>query len=158
MPQEKSAGIVVFCGIGAKRRYLLLHYEAGHWSFPKGHMHAREDEREAALRELNEETGVTEADVEFVEGFRESIEYFFKKEGATVHKQVVFLLAKTLSKTRSKTPPKIKLSFEHTGFEWLPFEKALAQTTFKTDRGVLQKAQDFLERKNAVVQKKLLGG
>lgn len=151
MPQEKSAGIVVFSGSGAKRKYLLLHYEAGHWSFPKGHLEAREDEREAALRELNEETGLSEAEIEFVEGFRESIEYFFKKEGATVHKQVVFLLAKT----RGKAMPKTKLSFEHVGFAWLPFPEALAQVSFKTDRGVLQKAQDFLERKKSVVQKKL---
>lgn len=151
MPQEKSAGIVVFAGAGARRKYLLLHYEAGHWSFPKGHVEPREDEREAALRELNEETGLSEAEIEFVEGFRESIEYFYKREGATMHKQVVFLLAKT----RGRAAPKIKLSFEHTGFEWLAFPQALAQVTFKTDRGVLQKSQDFLERKKAVVQKKL---
>ncbi|MFZ5500518.1 MAG: NUDIX domain-containing protein, partial [Candidatus Micrarchaeota archaeon] len=56
MPDEKSCGIVLFSEDGG-RLYLLLHYTAGHWDFPKGHVEADESEAETALRELLEETG-----------------------------------------------------------------------------------------------------
>lgn len=154
MPQEKSAGIVLFHGRGKNRKFLLLHYSAGHWSLPKGHVEAGgEDELEASLRELNEETGISESEIALLEGFNEKIEYFFKKDGETVHKKVLFYLAKTAGSP--KTPPEVKLSFEHQGFEWLSFREAMQKLTYNTDKGVMQKAQDFLEKKKGVVQKKL---
>ena len=158
MPVEKSAGIVVFHISPKNRRYLLLHYAAGHWSFPKGHVESGEDEREASLRELNEETGLSENEISFQKGFEEKIEYSFKKGGGQiVQKKVLFFLAKATEPggKASKTPPEVKLSFEHTGFEWLPFRDAMQRVTYNTDKGVLQKAQDFLEKKKGVVQEKL---
>ncbi|MEW6722749.1 MAG: NUDIX domain-containing protein, partial [Candidatus Micrarchaeota archaeon] len=50
---EKSCGIILFRE-GEKRLYLLLHYEEGHWDFPKGHVEAGESEHEAASREAVE--------------------------------------------------------------------------------------------------------
>ena len=38
---------------------LLRHRFGGHWSFPKGHVEAGETERQTALREVKEETGLT---------------------------------------------------------------------------------------------------
>lgn len=137
MPQEKSCGVVVFRHErGGGRKYLILHYEEGHWDFPKGHVEAGEEEKEAAIRETKEETGI--ADLEFLDGFRERIEYFYRQEGRTMHKEVFFFLAET--KTRD-----VKLSFEHVGFEWLPYEEALARITFKNSKGVLEKAENFIK-------------
>ena len=31
-----------------RREYLVLHYEAGHWDFPKGHLEEGESEEDAA--------------------------------------------------------------------------------------------------------------
>lgn len=152
MPTEQSAGILVFHGRGKNRKYLLLHYASGHWSFPKGHVEAGEDEREAALREMDEETGISESEISFVEGFGEKIEYFFKKNGETIHKRVLFFLAKA----SGKTLPEVKLSFEHAAFEWLSFREAMQKVTFNSDKGALQKAQDFLEKRKGMVQKRLL--
>jgi len=68
--KERSAGFVVFTEReDGKRLYLLLHYPSGHWDFPKGHVEEGESEIRAALRELREETGLT--DVEVVFGFRD---------------------------------------------------------------------------------------
>ena len=39
MISEKSAGAILFVK-EKEPRYLLLHYEAGHWDFPKGHVEA----------------------------------------------------------------------------------------------------------------------
>jgi len=136
MPQEFSAGAVIFRREHGKTLYLILQYEKQHWDFVKGHIEYGEDEGEAVVRETCEETGISE--LGFIPGFREKIEYFFKKEGKTVHKQVMFLLAETKTK-------EVTLSFEHIGFEWLAYEKALGRLTFENAKDILKKADSFLE-------------
>jgi bis(5'-nucleosidyl)-tetraphosphatase len=135
MPQEFSAGVVVFRKENSRRIYLLLHYEEGHWDFPKGHIEKGESEEQAARRECVEETGIKELSLR--PGFEEKIEYFYKREGKTFHKQVVFLLAETEIQD-------VKISWEHVGFEWLPYDKALVRLTFKNAKEVLEKAETFL--------------
>ncbi|KKS34687.1 MAG: hypothetical protein UU96_C0001G0042 [Parcubacteria group bacterium GW2011_GWC2_42_13] len=145
MPIEKSSGAIIFRKDKGERLYLLLHYEWGHWDFPKGHIEKGESLEETARREVKEETGIE--DVEFVKGFKETIKYFYKiprtrissvrgKQGENIMKFVTFFLAK--SKTK-----KIKLT-EHIGYEWLPYEKALEKLTFKTAKQILQKSEEFL--------------
>ncbi len=135
MPVEKSAGAVIFRKDNKKLYYLLLHYEAGHWDLPKGHIEKGESEKEAVLREVKEETGIR--DVNFLEEFRTTIKYFFRAGGKTIFKIVVFYLAETRTK-------EIKLSFEHIGYSWLPYEEALREITFKNAKEVLKKAHDFV--------------
>jgi 8-oxo-dGTP pyrophosphatase MutT (NUDIX family) len=137
MLNEKSCGAVVYSKVNSEPIYLLLQYEAGHWDFVKGNVEAGETEHETAVRELKEETGIS--DVKFIDGFRESITYFYKRKGSTVHKEVIFFLMEI------KTT-KIQLSFEHVGFDWLPFDRAMSKLTFKNARDVLQKANDFLKK------------
>lgn len=132
--QEKSAGMLVV----NDGKYLLLLYDAGHWDFPKGHIEKDESSEQAALRELKEETGISDAEI--LPGFAENIHYFFKKEGKLISKEVVFFVATT--KTSA-----VKLSFEHKDFIWLPFNDALAKLTYKTAKEVIQKAEAFLRAK-----------
>ena len=94
---------------------------------------SRED---TVVRELKEETGI--ADARFIDGFREEISYFYKRQGASVYKQVIFYLIEAAA-------PKVTLSFEHTGFEWLPYEKALEKLTFRNAKNVLKKANEYLK-------------
>ncbi len=137
MPVEKSSGAVVFRK-DKHVKYLLLHYEAGHWDFPKGHIEKNESEQQAALREIKEETGVS--GVSFVDGFKETIKYFYKKEGKTVFKTVVFFIAETKTE-------KVKISFEHIGSEWLEYKDAFERLTYKNAKDVLEKADKFLMKK-----------
>ena len=51
MAYENSAGVILIKG----DKYLILHYEEGHWDFPKGNIEEGESEEEAALRELEED-------------------------------------------------------------------------------------------------------
>jgi len=137
MPVERSAGAVVYRLERGEPVYLLLHYGAGHWDFPKGKIEKGEEIPDTARREIREETGIEE--IEFDSAFKTTIKYFFRREGETVFKTVVFLLAKTAEK-------KVALSSEHTGYEWLPCEKAMERLTYKTARDVLVKADGFLAK------------
>ncbi|MCX6708617.1 MAG: NUDIX domain-containing protein [Candidatus Woesearchaeota archaeon] len=131
--QEKSAGIIVV----NDGKFLLLLYDAGHWDFPKGHIEKDESSEQAALRELKEETGISDAVI--LPGFSENIHYFFKKEGKLISKEVVFFAART--KTFD-----VKLSFEHKDFIWLPFNDALAKLTYKNAKEVLRKAEEHVKK------------
>ncbi|MFH0987378.1 MAG: NUDIX domain-containing protein [Patescibacteria group bacterium] len=144
MKREKSAGAVIFYREGGENYYLLLNYKASHWDFPKGHIEKGEKVKETILREVEEETDLT--DINFVQGFEEKIKYFFRKSYGEkkflrvkplIFKEVVFLLAKTKEK-------KVKISFEHRGFEWLGYEYALKKLTFKNAKKILERAHQFL--------------
>ena len=106
MIREKSCGAVVFIKKEDQTKYLLLNYAAGHWDFVKGNVELNETEKETVLRELQEETAITDAT--FIDGFKETIAYFYRRQGLTVHKEVVFFIIETHTE-------KVELSFEHVG-------------------------------------------
>ena len=132
--QEKSCGAVVFLK-SSEVKYLLLRYGAGHWDFVKGNVEPNENEKDTVVRELQEETGIVDA--HFVDGFREKIEYFYRRQGMTIHKQVVFFIIETNTKT-------VKLSFEHVGYTWLNYQNAMKKLTFQNAKNVLKKAHELL--------------
>ena len=140
MMRKKSCGAVVFRK-NREIKYLLLHYEAGHWDYVKGEVEKGESERDTVVRELREETGITDA--RFIEGFREEISYFFKIGGRTVYKEVVFFLMETGTSD-------VVLSFEHTDCEWLDYQKAMGRLTFETATNILRKAHTFLKEQKVI--------
>lgn len=135
MISEKSAGAVVFRKEGETRLYLLLQYTSSHWDFPKGNIEQGESEEQTAKREISEETGIV--DIEFVPCFKEKIKYFYRREGQQVNKEVIYFLAETKTSI-------VKISWEHSGFQWLPFKEALEKTTFSNSKSVLKKAEETL--------------
>jgi 8-oxo-dGTP pyrophosphatase MutT (NUDIX family) len=139
--QEKSCGAVVFINTDNTTKYLLLNYSGGHWDFVKGNVEPGETEQETVIRELQEETGITHAT--FVDGFKETIAYFYRRQGQTVHKEVVFFIMKSPTE-------KVVLSFEHVGYIWLDYQSALEKLNFKNAKDVLQKAHAFLNKLGTV--------
>lgn len=138
MADERSAGAVVFYQEGrAEPEYLLLHYTAGHWDFPKGNIEAGESEVQAATREIREETGIT--DVEFLDGFRMKIEYRYRHGRRVVLKEVVLFLARTHTR-------QVTLSHEHVGFAWRKFDDALDHLTYSNAMNILSAAKDYLHK------------
>jgi len=135
MREQKSTGIVLFRNDSDKNEFLLLNYPQGHWDFVKGKIEQNETSYETALRETKEETGIT--NIEFVDGFEESVEYDFRFKKEDIHKKVIFFLAKTNEKN-------IKLSHEHNDYLWLEYNDALKKTTFENAKNVLTKANEFL--------------
>lgn len=144
---EKSVGAVIFYEKDGIKKYLLLHYQSGHWDFPKGHVEEGEDDIETLKREVSEETGISNLTV--MSGFKKKIRYFYKagkeeterrkKEGLALNviKNVVYYIAE------AKTDA-VKISFEHTGYQWLPHGEALKRITYKNSKEVLEEANDFL--------------
>jgi 8-oxo-dGTP pyrophosphatase MutT (NUDIX family) len=139
--REKSCGAVVFIKKEDQTKYLLLNYAAGHWDFVKGNVELNETEKETVLRELQEETAITDAT--FIDGFKETIAYFYRRQGLTVHKEVVFFIIETHTE-------KVELSFEHVGYIWLDYKRAMEKLNFKNAKDVLQKAHDFLKKQGLV--------
>jgi bis(5'-nucleosidyl)-tetraphosphatase len=133
--KEHSAGVVLYRQMKEHREYLLLHYPGGHYDFPKGHLEENESEREAAFRELEEETGIRR--IIWIEGFKYKIDYFFRKKGKLVPKDVVYFLARTTQK-------KVTLSDEHQGALWVPYNEAQEIITFKNTKKILLEAEKFL--------------
>ncbi len=122
-------------------KYLLLHYEAGHWDFVKGNVEPDESEKDTVIRELQEETGI--ADAQFIEGFKEKVEYFYRRQGATIHKEVIFFLIETHTE-------KVELSYEHVGYTWLDYQSAMEKLTFKNAKAALQKAYELLKARGII--------
>jgi len=139
---EKSCGAIVFTK-NAGINYLLLRYEAGHWDFVKGNVEPNESEKDTVIRELKEETSIVDA--QFIDGFREKIAYFYRRQGATIHKEVVFFIIEAHSE-------KVELSYEHVGYDWLDYQHAMEKLTFKNAKNVLQNAHEFLKKQGIIKQ------
>ena len=134
MQNEISSGAIIF--IREKEiKYLLLHYGLGHWDFVKGNIEDKENEKDTVIRETEEETNIK--DLKFIQGFKEKVKFFFKRDKELVKKEVIYYLAET--KTNE-----IKISFEHTGFKWLNYNDTLKQLTFKNSKEILKKANEML--------------
>ena len=136
MIREKSCGAVIFIKKEDQTKYLLLNYAAGHWDFVKGNVEPNESEADTVLRELKEETGIMAT--QLIEGFREQIQYFYRRQGDNIQKEVVFYLIQADTE-------RVELSFEHVSYEWLDYQHALERLTFKNAKEILQKAHAFLQ-------------
>jgi 8-oxo-dGTP pyrophosphatase MutT (NUDIX family) len=136
MKEAISAGIILFNENDNLRHYLLLNYPTGHWDFIKGGIEYGESPNETAVRETKEETGIT--DIEFIDGYKEQIEYFFRANNHDIHKKVIFFLAKTNSTD-------VTLSHEHLNFIWLDYETALKKLTYDNAINLLKKSELFLQ-------------
>ncbi len=143
MLEEFSAGIVVYRE-SKPYQFLLLHYPAGHWDFPKGHVEEGESMRQTALRELEEETGIGKDEIILEDDFKETIDYLYRKRGELSHKKVIFFLGKTEKED-------IRISEEHQGYKWLSYEKARERVTFRNPRDLLEKSKEYLSERGVKI-------
>jgi 8-oxo-dGTP pyrophosphatase MutT (NUDIX family) len=135
--REQSAGAVIFRRHEGKMLYLLLHYryKNDYWDFPRGNINKGEKVTETVAREIREETGIEK--IKILDGFDETVNYFYRREGENVFKEVIYKIAETEEE-------QVKISDEHIGYEWLDFDGALARLNFDNSKNILQKTNDFL--------------
>ena len=81
---EKSCGAIIF----NEDKVLVVKQTSGFYGFPKGHVQIGETEKETAIREVKEETGL---DIKIISDKRYTQSYIVKEN---VHKDVVFFIAK----------------------------------------------------------------
>ena len=138
MFDEKSAGCILFQIDQGIIKFLLLRYGFGHWGFPKGNIEVGEKEQEAGIREVQEETGISK--IVLMDNFKEKVHYLYKRQGKTIHKEVVYFLAESIEK-------EVTISFEHSEYKWVCFEDSLKQVSFENAKTILKKAHQEISTK-----------
>ncbi len=139
--QERSAGAVVFRYVagpdGAPHPlFLLIRDSYRNWGFPKGHLEQGEAPDRAALREVAEETGLSEL---FLRGEIETIDWYFRFRGRLIHKFCHFFLVESASE--NTTPQRDE---GITACRWVPLEEAVELISYANARAVLRRAADHL--------------
>ncbi len=126
MKFEKSCGALVYRRTKGQIELLLLKNRyGGHWSFPKGHVEGSETERQTALREVKEETGL---DILLQSGFRHMVEYYPEPN---IRKQVVYFLGEAQSSA-------VKMQEEEISrIIWTEIHKAYHMVSFKNDKHLI---------------------
>jgi 8-oxo-dGTP pyrophosphatase MutT (NUDIX family) len=134
---ETSAGGVVFRQNEAgELSFLLIRDPYENWGLPKGHLEGSETPLEAALREIEEETGLTElraADE------LPTIDWYFRDQGALIHKYCHFYLVESPA-----GEPAPQQAEGITACVWLPPAEAIRTITYENAREVLRAAYDIL--------------
>ncbi len=134
--EERAAGFVLFRSSQQGNEYLILrHRGEEYWAFPKGRLEDGEGDLDAALREVDEETGIHH--LRPVEGFQRISRYRFSRDGAAVDKTVVYYLGEALDAD-------VVLSSEHVDYCWAPYREASTILTYAESRDVLDAAHERL--------------
>jgi bis(5'-nucleosidyl)-tetraphosphatase len=148
--REHSAGVIPFLGkTGPRRRsYLLIHSARvlnprARWEFPKGGIEPGESPRQAASREMMEETGLSSWRI--LDGFQESITYQYFRNGLRRIKTVDFFVAEVFD------PTTIVPTFEHTEdplgrwYCWSPYDEVQRLLCRARMRDLFRAADSWLQ-------------
>lgn len=138
MAIEKSAGFILISDnfLTSPPSVLLLHYNSGHWDFPKGNIETNETEIQAATRELKEETGI--GIFTLIPGFDQVLNYKYTRKSTLISKQVTLFLAST-------NVDRVIISHEHIGYQWAEINSAVKQLTYSNAKAALTSAMNFLK-------------
>lgn len=136
---DLSAGGVIYRFLdGALIVGLIRTPPNGHWQLPKGLVEKDESLEAAALREVQEETGLEG----FSEGLIDKIEYWFwLHEGdqrERHHKVVYFYLLKYRSGHTDNHDQEVEEAC------WLTSEVALERLSFPSEKKIMQKALEMI--------------
>jgi len=144
MDKEFSAGAIIYRK--EKEGFLFLLIYSGRnkiWGFPKGHIESDEIEKDAASREIKEETGI--ADMRLIDGFREEDIYQAVSnrgphKGNAIEKHSIYFLCETKSKDA------VVDATEITDYKWLSAIEAEKLLVFDSLKQILKKADRYLKQ------------
>ena len=110
--------------------FLVQHIKGSYWGFPKGHAEEKESPKEAAERELKEETGMTV--VRYLPHPYLVSQYCFKRGEQFIDKTIHFYLAEVAPKYSCRSEEVVQ-------GRWVPLKDFHAYVTFKEEEELFQK-------------------
>jgi 8-oxo-dGTP pyrophosphatase MutT (NUDIX family) len=134
--EETSAGGVIFRRSPDGPLILLIRDSYRNWGFPKGHLEEGEAATGAAVREIGEETGLTDL---ALHGPIDDIDWFFRFRGRLIHKTCHFFLFE--SATGEARPQRDE---GISACRWLPLEEAMRTVSYANARDILRAAGQML--------------
>jgi bis(5'-nucleosidyl)-tetraphosphatase len=133
----EAAGMLLFTRTTPPKFLLMQHHNR--WDLPKGHAEPDETIMETALRETQEETGISRKKIEIDQDFNYTTTYVVQgKSRGTYHKRVTYFIGYVAEECA------IVLT-EHIGYrwwDWPPYESIQTQTI----DGLLQAARVHFEK------------
>jgi 8-oxo-dGTP pyrophosphatase MutT (NUDIX family) len=106
------------------------------WSLPKGHLEDGETAEQAAVREVEEETGITGEII----GELGTIDFWFVAEGRRIHKTVHHYLLRATGGELSDS------DIEVTEVAWVPMPEIGDKLAYSDERDLLDEASRLLRR------------
>ncbi len=138
--EHSAGGVVVRATREADQPLVLLIRDSyDNWGFPKGHIESGEPADRAAVREVEEETGLSGLEVR---GLVDTIDWWFRFRGRLIHKVCDFYLMVVQPGAPANTTPQRAEGIS--ACEWLPYEAALERLSYVNARGVLSRAYAML--------------
>jgi ADP-ribose pyrophosphatase len=136
--EETSAGGIVYRIDRGEPIFLLIRDSYKNWGFPKGHLEAGEQPDAAALREVEEETGLRDL---VIRGPVDTIEWSFRFRGDPIHKVCHFFLMET---AQSDTSPQRTEGI--TACRWSNYAAAARMLSYRNAREVLSRAHSIIAK------------
>jgi 8-oxo-dGTP pyrophosphatase MutT (NUDIX family) len=130
---------VVFQRTGDHVQLLVLQHEGGKWMLPKGTIEAGETPEGVALREVREETGLSNVRVVTDLG-QERYSFFWRTEDTFYDKTVHYFLLEFLGGEEPR--PQREEGF--VAAEWVGVDEALTRIRYKETREIVRRARAAL--------------
>lgn len=135
MKKEASFGIIPLRKVNSVWEVLLVQPHQGWWGIPKGHADANETDKQAAERELYEETGLSVAKYLSDEPLREHYQFFIGRQ--KVDKIVTYYLAEVQGEVFLQAE-------ELKNYQWVALSEAAFFATYKETQNILNKASKWV--------------
>jgi 8-oxo-dGTP pyrophosphatase MutT (NUDIX family) len=146
--REFTAGGVVYRRRGVLIDILMIQDPVGRWTIPKGHVEPGEKIEQTALREVEEETGLSELRLD---ERLDKLHFFYRKEGKLIFMTTYVFLMEAIGDTqaiKAEEGPAVS------DVRWFSVDKALELIEYKDTEKLFRLALKKIEQKGQMVESK----